>query len=255
MAIIAVRAWYLQEYEPLRDLEKRPHDLRLSKSSLLKTGLRADFLDDREEVKGSVWFERYLEGDAIEFYIEGSGGYAVANIDLISQEIYFTKQDVMTRLDPTIFLCPQTEDSAASEILQETLQETIAQLNERSRLTLSLEVAQRPDSGPMRPSSSRMRKLRKSLLTIADMTPITSYGTPPQWLPSPNVCVELGYALQSKQRREQILLVQQWPQQQAGILALDWPSLQMVQFADRPELQQILPKAIEDRLQRYNLFT
>jgi hypothetical protein len=91
MAIIAVRAWYLQEYEPLRELEKRPHDLRLSKNSLLKTGLRADFLDDREEVKRSVWFERYLEGDPVEFYIEGSGGYAVANIDLISQEIYFTK--------------------------------------------------------------------------------------------------------------------------------------------------------------------
>ena len=250
-----MRAWYLQEYEPLRDLEKRLHDLRLSKSSLLKTGLRADFLDDREEVKGSAWFERYLEGDAIEFYIEGSGGYAVANIDLISQEIYFTKQDVMARLDPTIFLCPQTEDSAASEELREILQETIARLNERSRLTLSLEVAQRPDSGPMRPSSSRMRKLRKSLLTIADMTPIASYGNPPQWLPSPNVCVELGYALQSKQRREQILLVQQWPQQQAGTLALDWPSLQTIRFADRAELQQVLPKAIEYHLQRYNLFT
>jgi hypothetical protein len=255
MAIIAVRAWYLQEYEPLRDLEKRPHDLRLSKSSLLKTGLRADFLDDREEVKRSTWFERYLEGDAIEFYIEGSGGYGVANIDLISQEIYFTKQDVMARLDPTIFLCPQTEDSAASEILQETLQETIAQLNERSRLTLSLEVAQRPDSGPMRPSSSRMRKLRKSLLVIADMTPIASHGNPPQWLPSPNVCVELGYALQSKQRREQILLLQQWNPEQAGTLALDWPSLQMIRFADRAELQQMLPQAIEDQLQRYNLFT
>lgn len=255
MAIIAVRAWYLQEYEPLRELEKRPHDLRLSKNSLLKTGLRADFLDDREEVKRSAWFERYLDGDPIEFYIEGSGGYAVANIDLISQEIYFTKQDVMARLDPTIFLCPQTENSAASEELRETLQETIAQLNERSRLTLSLEIAQRPDSGPMRPSSSRMRKLRKSLLVIADMTPIASYGNPPQWLPSPNVCVELGYALQSKQRREQILLVQQLPGEQQRALGFDWPSLQMIQFADRPELEEILPAAISDQLQRYNLFS
>lgn len=256
MAIIAVRAWYLQDYEPVRELEKRPKaDLRLNKSSLLKTGLRADFLDDREEVKRSAWFERYLEGDPVEFYIEGSGGYAVANIDLISQEIYFTKQDVMARLDPTIFLCPQTENSAASEQLHSVLQEAIAQLNERSRLMLSLEVAQRPDSGPMRPSSSRMRKLRKSLLVIADMTPIASYGNPTQLIPSPNVCVELGYALQSKQRREQILLVQQLSEEQPGALAFDWPSLQTIQFRDRPELETLLLAGISDRLQRYNLFS
>lgn len=43
MAIIALKAWYLQEYEPIKEL-KRPHDLRLSKNSLLKSGLRADFL-------------------------------------------------------------------------------------------------------------------------------------------------------------------------------------------------------------------
>jgi len=37
-------------------------------------------------------FQRYLEGEIVEFYIEGSGGYAISNIDLISHEIYFTKQ-------------------------------------------------------------------------------------------------------------------------------------------------------------------
>lgn len=253
MAIIAVRAWYLQEYEPLRELEKRPHDLRLSKNSLLKTGLRADFLDDREEVKRSTWFERYLEGDPVEFYIEGSGGYAVANIDLISQEIYFTKQDSIARLDPTIFLCSQTENSRASEEVRSVLQETIAHLNERSRLDISLEEVQRRESGPMRPSSSRMRKLRKSLLFVADMTPIASCGNPPQSIPSPNVCIELGYALQSK-RREQILLVQQLQTTDRGELPFDWPSLQILQFRDRPELEKILPPGIEELLQRYNLF-
>lgn len=55
MAIIALKAWYLREYEPVRDLEKRPHDLRLSKNSLLKSALRADFLEDSDEVKQSEW--------------------------------------------------------------------------------------------------------------------------------------------------------------------------------------------------------
>ncbi len=60
MAIIALKAWYLQQYEPIKQLENRPHDLRLSKNSLLKSGLRADFLDDSQDVKNSEWFGRYL---------------------------------------------------------------------------------------------------------------------------------------------------------------------------------------------------
>ncbi len=255
MAIIAVRAWYIQEYEPIRELEKRPKaDLRLNKNSLLKTGLRADFLDDKDEVRRSAWFERYLEGDPVEFYIEGSGGYAVANIDLISQEIYFTKQDVIARLDPTIYFSVPTENPSLSGELREALQGAIAHLNQRSRLTLSLEKAQHPDTGLLRPSNSRMRKLRQSLLFIADMTPVASSGNPARGIPSPTVCVELGYALQSK-RREQILLVQQLSEDTPKELPFDWPSLQMIQFRDRAELEEILPGAIEAQLQRYSLFS
>jgi hypothetical protein len=47
MAIIALKAWYLEQYEPIHQIVQRPHDLRLSQNSLLKAGLRADFLDDR----------------------------------------------------------------------------------------------------------------------------------------------------------------------------------------------------------------
>ena len=39
MAIIAVKAWYLEAYEPIRELEKRPHDLRLSKKQFAEVGL------------------------------------------------------------------------------------------------------------------------------------------------------------------------------------------------------------------------
>ena len=62
MSIIALRAWYISEYEPIAELEKRPPDIRLSKKSLLKSALRADFLEDIYHVKQSTWFGRYLEG-------------------------------------------------------------------------------------------------------------------------------------------------------------------------------------------------
>jgi hypothetical protein len=253
MAIIALKAWYLEHYEPIRELEKRPHDLRLSKNSLLKSGLRADFLDDSQDVKNSPWFKRYIEGEAVEFYIEGSGGYAISNIDLISHEIYFTKQEVMAQLEPIIFLSYQTEYGTASEALQEALTETLDTFNQRSRLALILETSRRPMGAPMRLGSTQLRKIRKSLLFIADGTPVTQVeGEKPMAIPSPNVCVEMGYALSVK-RTEQILLAKMERRDVSGQFPFDLPSHQQLLFQQPQELRQTLPSMLEALLQRYNL--
>ena len=255
MAIIALKAWYLQEYEPIRELEKRPYDLRLSKNSLLKTGLRADFLDDSEVVKKSVWFQRYLEGETVEFYIEGSGGYAISNIDLSSHEIYFTKHDVMVHLEPIIFLCYQDEYPESSQLLRAQLETVVEKLNRRSRLTLTVEGPTRLTDGPAKLSSSLVRRIRKSLLFVADGTPITALATDPaQLIPSPKVCVEMGYALQSK-RPEQILLAQMERSDLPGQFPFDVPDRQKLRFKSAAELRKILPSAIEAQLKQFNLLS
>jgi len=255
MAIIALKAWYLQEYEPLKELEKRPHDLRLSKNSLLKAGLRADFLDDSADVKKADWFQRYLDGETVEFYIEGSGGYAIANIDLCSHEIYFTKQDVMAALEPTIFLCYQTEFSESSQILREELQTLVESLNQQSRLPLVLKESHRLSEGPIRLNSSLMRTIRKSLLFIADGTAIAQTGElPHRLIPSPSVCVEVGYALQCK-RSEQILLMQMERPELPGIFPFDLPGQNRLVFGDRAQLRKALSPLLKSQLQRFNLFS
>ncbi|MEA5536247.1 hypothetical protein [Crocosphaera sp. XPORK-15E] len=40
------------------------------------------------------------QGEAVEFYIEGSGGYIIANLDLVSQEMYLSKQGITATLEP-----------------------------------------------------------------------------------------------------------------------------------------------------------
>jgi hypothetical protein len=256
MAIIALKAWYLQQYEPIKELEKRPHDLRLSKNSLLKSGLRADFLDDSQDVKNSEWFGRYLEGEIVEFYIEGSGGYAISNIDLISHEIYFTKIEVMGQLEPVIFLSYQTEYSTSSEALRNALSDTLFTFNQRSRLPLQLEESRRPAGEPMRLNSTQMRKIRKSLLFIADGTPVARIEgeKTPLLLPSPNVCVEVGYALTAK-RTEQILLTKMERQDLPGQFPFDLPNYQQLLFQKPDELSRTLPSVMETLLQRFNLLS
>lgn len=256
MAIIALRAWYLQQYEPIQELEKRPHDLRLSKNSLLKSGLRADFLEDSQEVKCSSWFKQYLAGNTVEFYIEGSGGYAISNIDLTSHEIYFTKQTVMSQLEPTIFLCHQTEYAPSSEALREALSKALEVLNQRSRLPLTQVESIRSTEAPNRLNSTQLKKIRSSLLFIADGTPVAKIvgNETPQLIPSPNVCIEIGYALQSK-RSEQILLVQMEREEMAGKFPFDLPNHQTLLFQTSAELGETLPSLLEMLLQRFNLFS
>jgi hypothetical protein len=255
MAIIALKAWYLQEYEPIRELEKRPHDLRLSKNSLLKSGLRADFLEDSEAVKRSLWFQRYLEGETVEFYIEGSGGYSISNIDLISHEIYFTKQEVMAHLEPVIFFAYQSEYAESSDILREELQTCLDKLNSKSRLPLTLKESNRLTEGPVRLNSTLMRSIRQCLLFLADGTPIAQIpDTPVQLIPSPKVCVEVGYALQCK-RPEQILLAQMERSDMPGQFPFDLPNQSRLIFKDKSQLRKILLSAMQTQLQRFNLFS
>lgn len=255
MSIIALRAWYLQDYEPISQLEKRPPDIRLSKKSLLRSALRADFLEDSDDVKHSSWFTRYLEGENVEFYIEGSGGYCVANIDLISHEIYFTKQTVLAQLEPIIFFSYQTEYVEASDILREELRKSLEKLNLRSRLPVNLVESSRPKDSPLRLNRTTLRKLRKSLLFIADTTPIASVESKDtqQLIPSPNVCVEIGYAIQSK-RTEQILLAHLHRTEYEGKFPFDLPTQQTLEFRDSQELNKILTGAIETQLTRFKLF-
>ncbi|MDF5723666.1 MAG: hypothetical protein PUP91_25015 [Rhizonema sp. PD37] len=255
MSIIALRAWYLEKYEPMQELEKRAPDIRLSKKSLLKSALRADFLEESEDVKNSTWFRHYLEGENVEFYIEGSGGYCVANIDLISHEIYFTKLALLSQLEPTIFLCHQTEFITASDALREELVQSLEILNLRSRLPLKLIESYRPKDAPLRLGSSIMRKIRRSLLFIADATPIAVLDgkETSQLLPSPHVCVEIGYAIQSK-RAEQILLAQMVRKDLSGQFPFDLPPTQIIQFHDSTELSKILLLVLEIQLMRFKLF-
>jgi hypothetical protein len=253
MAIIALKAWYLSDYEPIRDLEKRPHDLRLAKNSLLKSALRADFLEDIAEVKQAEWFQRYLEGDLVEFYVEGSGTYAIANIDLISHEIYFAKQDSLSNLDPTIFLSYQTEYSESSDLLREEIEAFVQKFNSKSRLSVSLVESHRLSQGAVRINSSLMRQIRRSLLYIADATPILGIdGTPPQLVPSPKVCVEMGYALHSK-RPEQIILAQMERSDLPGQFPFDTATRNRLSFTKKSELHKELPQLLQERLQRFNL--
>jgi hypothetical protein len=246
MAIIALKAWYLDGYEPISEIVQRPHDLRLSRNSLLKSGLRADFLDDIEQVQQADWFQRYLEGAEVEFYIEGSGGYAIANIDLLSQEIYFTKQAINAVLDPVILLI-LNPDHDGPHLVTEAVQAYLDRHQARLRLPLRVEVLPRPAQGQSLPlAPAHLRQIRNSLLLLVDLTPV------PDRAVNPLVTLELGYAIATK-RPSQLLTTHISPT--PAPLPFNLPTAQKLQVRDRTDLDQTLPAWLDQSLQRLNLFT
>ena len=254
MAIIALKAWYLEQYEPIKETIKKPCTLRLSRNSLLKTGLRVDFLDDRQKVEESDWFELYLEGKTIEFYIQGSGTYVVSNIDLVSQELYLTKCDSISGLEPIIYYSPQNHYQAASVAITSTLNTIVDDLATRSRIPLTLEVTPQTTDSPLRLSNSQFRRITKSLLLIADVTPIGSIqGEKPKLLIDPNVCVELGYGIQNKDNGQILLLNMECPDLQ-GKMPFDMVGYKQLSFTNADRLSKSLPQLVETLLQRYSLF-
>lgn len=247
MAIIALKAWYIKQYEPLKQILEKPCDLRLSRNSLLKTGMRADFLDERVEVETTKWFTSHIEGATVEFYIEGSGYYIISNIDLVSQEIYFTKQQSLSGLEPIIYF---SLNEYSDRDTVDTLNDTIADFNERSRIPLELEISPRPQDSPLRISKSQFKKIRQSLLYIADSTPIAAIEE--KLLISSNVCVEIGYALESKDSGQILLLREE--NDLTGTLPFDVSGYKELIFKNDKDLQTNLPKLMETLLQRFALF-
>jgi hypothetical protein len=252
MAIIALKAWYLEHYQPIAEVIQRPHDLRLNRNSLLKSALRADFLDEAQAIEGSVWFQRYLEGETIEFYIEGSGSYGIANVDLRSQEIYFTKKDATNWLQPQIYVSAQGVNLAAKEAIAKELEKHIKAINKTSRIPIELNFSQPKPAEPWRVNNTQLRQIRQSLLHIIDITPIASNSG--RLLCDPQVCLELGYSLQNK-HTNQILLLSQRQSELEGVMPFDLPEHRQLSFEDAAELAKMLPTVLESSLQPYRLIS
>lgn len=252
MAIIALKAWYLEHYQPIAEVIQRPHDLRLNRNSLLKSALRADFLDESPVIEGSVWFQRYLEGETIEFYIEGSGSYEIANVDLRSQEIYFTKKDAVNWLHPYLYVSTQGVNLEAKEAIANQLEAGIQTLNRSSRVAIGLKFSQPSSTEPWRVNNTQLRQIRRSLLHIVDLTPLSEQDG--RLFCDPQVCLELGYSLQNK-HTNQILILAQSNKTLNGVMPFDLPEHRQLNFKQATELAKTLPTLLESALQPYRLIS
>ncbi|APB33518.1 hypothetical protein GlitD10_1198 [Gloeomargarita lithophora Alchichica-D10] len=253
--MLIVKVWHLDRPLLPEDVEDLSPTLRLSKKSLLKAAFRGFFVDDVETVHQAAWFRGFLAGEKVEFYVEGSGTYELANMDLVSREVYLVRAEAPPASPPLIFFSYQTEYPEASTQIERVLEQTVAQIGRTHRLgqKLRIERPHRLADGTVRLDTDVRRLIRQALMVIADTTLITSVQG--KGFPSPNVCLEVGYALVSK-KPYQIKLVE-WPapepQTQGAIFPFSISDELRLIPQDETDLAQKLAIELTDVLKRFRL--
>lgn len=193
-------------------LAKDKPDIRLIKKSILKLGYRAFFVNDRSEVEESEWYRNYLLGGNGLFYVEGSGVYRLANIDLTDNELYFEKDNLPTGFKPWIFYSWQSDYNPSRTSIKSGLEAAIEEINQNRSPKATLEIVEstRPADGADDIVSTIKRNLDRCLLAVFDITNTSivpnGEGKPSKAYPNANVVFEMSYALQRK-RKDQIILV------------------------------------------------
>ena len=189
-------------------------ELQLIKRSILKNGYRAYCLNDREEIEEKQWYKNYLEGDRGRFYIDGSGLYKIANIDLVDSEFYFDRHNQAVGYRPWIFFSWQSDYNPSRSHIKDALTTIIEQINNNRQPKSNFELVEsiRPEDGAEDITKAITKNLDRCLIAVFDITNVADVigneNEVSKSQPNANVIFELSYALQKKQPNQVIIIRQ-----------------------------------------------
>jgi hypothetical protein len=210
MQITRVKCWYVGDsiYD-FAQVATQPQTLDLIKKSILKTAYRAYCLTDRLLIEKSSWYQLYLMSDSVIFYIEGSGLYKLANVDLVENEFYFEKSNQPAGYQPWIFYSWQSDYNSSRGHIREGIDQAITTLNNRNpKSPLIVIESTRPEDGAGNIVDAIKLNIDRSLMAVFDITNVSKVAVESKEskaYPNANVVFELGYAL-SRKRADQILM-------------------------------------------------
>ncbi len=215
-----IKCWHLTDAvtDPSIITAAEP-SLLLIKKSILKLGYRAFAVNDREAVEKQVWYPKFLLGDEVRFYIDGSGVYRLVNCDLTESELYFERLNLPIGHKPWVFYSWQSDFNSSRSAIKEALTEAIEHINDTlsPRQKLELVESTRPDDGAKNIVDAIKANLDKCMFAVFDITNVAPVKLPdaapdapaqadPKTYPNPNVVFELSYSLVQKHSSQILLL-------------------------------------------------
>ena len=252
-----LNGWYIDELTSYDKLTEQEPDIQIQKKSLLKYGFRGFFLNDKDDVENSEWFDNYIKGERVEFLVEGSGTYYISNMDLASREIYFTSINILPSLPPKIFFCYQSDYTESNEIISGLLEEIVEEINDKyvPIEPIEIERASSYGEGAVKIDSNLMKKIKKSVIFLADVTPVLKFDedNKNKAYPNPNVCIEVGYALKSKTEDRVVLCKYERDDFEEVNFPFDIDKNRRFMSSDKSELKTEIKKELTEKLSEYRI--
>ena len=252
-----LNGWYIDELTSYDKLKEQNPDIKIQKKSLLKYGFRGFFLDDKDEVEKSDWFDNYIKGERVEFLVEGSGTYYISNMDLSSREMYFTSINILPSLPPKIFFCYQSDYDKSYEICNELLKEIVNEINSNyiTIEPIEIEKASGHGEGAVKIDSNLIKKIKKSVIFFADVTPVLIFDedSKNKAYPNPNVCIEVGYALNSKTADRVVLFKYEREDYKDVNFPFDIDKNRRIMGSDKAKLKTDIKNELTEILSNYRI--
>ncbi len=204
--MIRIKAYYLDKpLENKEDLENKD-SFWFQKKSLLKGGLRGFLLESPENFSTKEWYNKILDKELVEFYIEKSGVYKLANLDLNEGELYFEKSESPVYLKKRIFVDISFDTYFQDGILKALIDKF--QNNFTNQLEIGTIESFTKGKGSIKLDDAILSNIRNALIFVADITPIAEknvFSDKPKWIANSNVMLELGYAIAVKDKSNIII--------------------------------------------------
>jgi hypothetical protein len=254
-----IKCWHVTDAvaDP-RLLENIPPTLRIFKKSILKTGYRAFAFDERTDIEKQSWYQDFLLGDEVRFYIDGTGFYKLVNCDLADNELYFERLNLPVGHKPWIFYSWQSDHNPSRTHIRNALMETIEHINNNlnPRQPLELVEATRPEDGAADIVQTIKANLDRCLFAVFDITSVAKVPVDVEVeqksYPNANVVFELSYAM-ARKKPEQVLLVKK-KRTEIGPdkVSFDFEHLKRLDYDTPAKLKKPVLDIIKGFLQRLN---
>ena len=262
MKFTTINCWLLtSEIANIDTIRSNDKDMQIIKKTILKNGYRAFLLDNKDVVEAKEWYLDFLIGKEIRVYIDGSGVYKIANIDLSDNEIYFEKLNIPIGYKPWLFFSWQSDYKASRKIVREVLDEICKDINDNFKPKQPIEILSplREEDGAGNIVDSLKKNIDLSLMVISDVTNVgqvtemqNEQSAIMKNIPNPNVVFELSYSFVRKKIDQIIIVKQKRKDLNPDTLPFDFAQNRVTEFTDKKDLRKTLDGIIKNYLKRIN---
>jgi len=256
-----IKCWLINsKIIDLEVIKSKTEEFKILKKSILKTGFRG-FIIEEENIKNASWYNNFLLGNKVNFYLDGSGVYRLANIDLSENEIYLERLKIPIGYKPWIFFSWQSDYNPSRSHIKDALKEVVKEINDTRSPKGEIEIVEstRLEDGAKDIVEAIKDNIDKSLIIVSDVTNVSGVlGNDGKQkedgknYPNANVVFETSYAFQRKEFNQIILVKRERKELPNDETPFDFSKNRRINYKTKSEIMTELKGLIISTLEEIN---